>query len=150
MKTSFSALQGKPIILKLLPAVGIVVFAVWGLGPLMRQSRNIFLHVCVFFSSPSHFFFPFFFPFLLTLYSHFFLQKSDGSWGKSSTNFVMTSYLQPLLLWTGAMLICRFKTYNKLGDDFEILDSNFKLITSNFLSVHWIQLFFHQKLAKLL
>lgn len=71
-----SALQGKPIILKLLPAVGIVVFAVWGLGPLMRQSRNIFLH------------------------------KSDGSWGKSSTNFVMTSYLQPLLLWTGAMLIC--------------------------------------------
>ncbi|CAH1437005.1 unnamed protein product [Lactuca virosa] len=71
-----NALQGKPIILKLLPAVGIIVFAVWGLGPLMRQSRNIFLH------------------------------KSDGSWGKSSTNFVMTSYLQPLMLWTGAILIC--------------------------------------------
>lgn len=72
-----STLQGKPIILKLLPAVGIVVFAVWGLGPLMRTSRNIFLH------------------------------KSDGSWGKSSTHYVMTSYLQPLMLWTGAMLICR-------------------------------------------
>lgn len=71
-----SSLQGKPIILKLLPAVGIVVFAVWGLGPLMRHTRNIFLH------------------------------KNDGSWGKSSTNYVMTSYLQPLLLWTGAILIC--------------------------------------------
>ncbi|KAI3723006.1 hypothetical protein L2E82_34273 [Cichorium intybus] len=71
-----SVLQGKPIILKLLPAIGLVVFAVWGLGPLMRQSRNIFLH------------------------------KNDGSWGKSSTNYVMTSYLQPLLLWTGAILIC--------------------------------------------
>ncbi|KAJ9562020.1 hypothetical protein OSB04_007180 [Centaurea solstitialis] len=72
-----SAFQGRPIIFKLLPAVGIVVFAVWGLGPLMRQSRNIFLH------------------------------KSDGSWGKSNTHYVMTSYLQPLLLWTGATLICR-------------------------------------------
>lgn len=72
-----STLQGKPIILKLLPAVGIVVFAVWGLGPLMRQSRKIFL------------------------------RKSDGSWGKSNTHFVMTSYLQPLMLWTGAILICR-------------------------------------------
>ncbi|KVI08645.1 Like-Sm (LSM) domain-containing protein [Cynara cardunculus var. scolymus] len=72
-----SALQGRPIMFKLLPAVGIVVFAVWGLGPLMRQSRNIFLH------------------------------KSDGSWGKSNTHYVMTSYLQPLLLWTGATLICR-------------------------------------------
>ncbi|PWA60346.1 MSCS-like 2 [Artemisia annua] len=72
-----SALQGKPIILKLLPAVGIVVFAVWGIGPLMRRSRNLFLH------------------------------KSDASWGKSSTNYVMTSYLQPLLLWTGALLLCR-------------------------------------------
>ncbi|KAI7733069.1 hypothetical protein M8C21_033426, partial [Ambrosia artemisiifolia] len=72
-----SGLQGKPIILKLLPAVGIVVFAVWGLGPLMRRTRTIFLH------------------------------KSDGSWGKSNSHYVMTSYLQPLLLWTGAILICR-------------------------------------------
>ncbi|KAK9062106.1 hypothetical protein SSX86_019291 [Deinandra increscens subsp. villosa] len=72
-----NCLQGKPIILKLLPAVGIVVFAVWGLGPLMRQTRTIFLH------------------------------KSDGSWGKSNSHYVMTSYLQPLLLWTGAILICR-------------------------------------------
>ncbi|KAK9050248.1 hypothetical protein SSX86_030781 [Deinandra increscens subsp. villosa] len=72
-----SGFKGRPIILKLLPAVGILVFAMWGLGPLMRRTRNILLH------------------------------KSDGSWGKSNTHYVMTSYLQPLLLWTGTILICR-------------------------------------------
>lgn len=35
------------------------------------------------------------------------LQKSDNSWGKSGTYHVTTFYLQPLLLWTGAMLVCR-------------------------------------------
>ncbi|KAA8546705.1 hypothetical protein F0562_003158 [Nyssa sinensis] len=74
---SYNALQGSPFILKLVPAVGIIVFAVWGLGPLIRESRSIFLH------------------------------KSDSSWRKSSAYYVMTSYLQPLLLWTGAILICR-------------------------------------------
>ncbi|KAL6339208.1 hypothetical protein AAG906_024359 [Vitis piasezkii] len=74
---SCNALQDSPLVLKLVPAVGIIVFAVWGLGPLMRQTRNLFP------------------------------QKSDNSWRKSSTHYVMTSYLQPLLLWTGATLICR-------------------------------------------
>ncbi|XP_052190086.1 mechanosensitive ion channel protein 2, chloroplastic-like [Diospyros lotus] len=74
---SYNAFQGSPTLLKLVSAVGIIVFAVWGLAPLMRQSRNIFLH------------------------------KSDSSWKKSSTHYVMASYLQPLLLWTGAMIICR-------------------------------------------
>ncbi|XP_059645404.1 mechanosensitive ion channel protein 2, chloroplastic [Cornus florida] len=74
---SYNTLQGSPLVLKLIPALAIVVFAVWGLGPLMRQSRNIFFH------------------------------KSDSSWKKSRTYYVMTSYLQPLLLWTGATLICR-------------------------------------------
>uniref|UniRef100_A0A5B7C933 Mechanosensitive ion channel protein 2 n=1 Tax=Davidia involucrata TaxID=16924 RepID=A0A5B7C933_DAVIN len=77
LKRSYNALQGSPLVLKLVPAVGIIVFAVWGLGPLMRQSRSIFLH------------------------------KSDSSWRKSSMYYVMTSYLQPLLLWTGVTLICR-------------------------------------------
>uniref|UniRef100_A0A5B6ZQZ6 Mechanosensitive ion channel protein 2 n=1 Tax=Davidia involucrata TaxID=16924 RepID=A0A5B6ZQZ6_DAVIN len=77
MKRSYNALLGSPIVLQLVPAVGIAAFAVWGLGPLMRLSRIIFL------------------------------QKSDSSWKKSGTHYVMTSYLQPLLLWTGAILICR-------------------------------------------
>ncbi|XP_057986950.1 mechanosensitive ion channel protein 2, chloroplastic isoform X3 [Hevea brasiliensis] len=35
-----------------------------------------------------------------------FLHKSDNNRNKSRTNY-MASYLQPLLLWTGAILICR-------------------------------------------
>lgn len=38
----------------------------------------------------------------------FFFQRTDSSWKKSSSRYIMTSYFQPLLLWTGAMLICRF------------------------------------------
>lgn len=33
---------------------------------------------------------------------------TDSSWNKSSSRYIMTSYFQPILLWTGAMLICRF------------------------------------------
>ncbi|XP_019185629.1 PREDICTED: mechanosensitive ion channel protein 2, chloroplastic isoform X2 [Ipomoea nil] len=72
-----SCLQNSPLVLKLIPAVGITAFGIWGLGPLLRQSRNLFPH------------------------------KSDSSWGKSMTYHVMTYYLQPLVLWTGAMLVCR-------------------------------------------
>ncbi|XP_050292146.1 mechanosensitive ion channel protein 2, chloroplastic [Quercus robur] len=74
---SYNVLQGSPLVLKLVPAACIIIFAVWGIGPLLRESRNILLH------------------------------KNDSSWKKSRTYHVMTSYLQPLLLWTGATLICR-------------------------------------------
>lgn len=77
LKRSYNSLQGSPHLLKLLPAIGILTFAVWGLAPFLRQSRNVLLH------------------------------KNDNSWGKSGTYHVMTFYLQPLLLWTGAMLVCR-------------------------------------------
>ncbi|XP_062164828.1 mechanosensitive ion channel protein 3, chloroplastic-like isoform X3 [Alnus glutinosa] len=69
---SCEALRGKPLAL-LIPAVGIIAFAAWGLEPLMCLSRT----------------------------------RTDSSWKKSRTFYVMTSYLQPLLLWTGAILICR-------------------------------------------
>ncbi|KNA09929.1 hypothetical protein SOVF_149040 isoform A [Spinacia oleracea] len=74
---SCNALQGSPLVNKLVPAVGIIIFTLWGLRPLMRMSRSIFL------------------------------QKTDSSWKRSTTNYVLTSYLQPILLWTGAFLICR-------------------------------------------
>lgn len=74
---SCTALQSSPLFTKLVPAVSIIIFTLWGLGPLMRMSRSIFLH------------------------------KSDSSWKKSTTKHIMTSYLQPILLWTGAILICR-------------------------------------------
>ncbi|XP_020574594.1 mechanosensitive ion channel protein 2, chloroplastic isoform X2 [Phalaenopsis equestris] len=32
---------------------------------------------------------------------------NDNNWKKSRTRFVLTSYLQPILLWTGATLFCR-------------------------------------------
>ncbi|KAJ0041450.1 hypothetical protein Pint_27689 [Pistacia integerrima] len=74
---SYNVLQGSPFVLQLLPAIGVIAFAVWGLGPLVRHSRNILLH------------------------------KNDNNWKKSRTRYVMTSYIQPLLLWSGALLICR-------------------------------------------
>lgn len=42
---SFNRLQGSPLVMKLASAVGIIVFAVWGLGPLVRLSRSLLLHV---------------------------------------------------------------------------------------------------------
>ncbi|KAG9129180.1 hypothetical protein Leryth_006430 [Lithospermum erythrorhizon] len=73
---SYHTLQNNQYVLKLVPAVGIVVFAVWGVGPLLRQIRKLF-------------------------------HRNDSNWQKSSTYYVMTSYIQPLLLWTGAILLCR-------------------------------------------
>lgn len=72
-----NALQNRPVIVKLIPAIGIIIFAVWGVGPLMFQTRKLFF------------------------------QKSDNSWKKSTTHYIVTSYLRPLLLWSGAVLICR-------------------------------------------
>ncbi|XP_063945449.1 mechanosensitive ion channel protein 2, chloroplastic isoform X3 [Daucus carota subsp. sativus] len=43
----------------------------------------------------------------MRLSRNIFLHKNDSSWKKSSANYIMTSYLQPILLWTGATLICR-------------------------------------------
>ncbi|KAL5777371.1 hypothetical protein ACOSP7_010297 [Xanthoceras sorbifolium] len=77
LKRSYDTLSGNPLAFRLIPAVGIIAFAAWGLAPLMRLGRVIFLN------------------------------KTDSSWKKSSTHYVLTSYLQPLLLWTGATLICR-------------------------------------------
>ncbi|CAJ1974020.1 unnamed protein product [Sphenostylis stenocarpa] len=74
---SYAALQGNPVLLQLIPALGIIAFAVCGLEPLLRLSRVLFL------------------------------QRTDSSWKKSSSRYIMTSYFQPLLLWTGAMLVCR-------------------------------------------
>lgn len=52
---SYNVLQGSPLVLKLVPAACIIIFAVWGIGPLLRESRNILLHVCfLFLSFPFH------------------------------------------------------------------------------------------------
>ena len=41
----YKILQGSPLVFKLVPAVSIISFALWGVGPLMRQSRSLLLHV---------------------------------------------------------------------------------------------------------
>ncbi|KAG1342158.1 mechanosensitive ion channel protein 2, chloroplastic [Cocos nucifera] len=72
---SYNALLASPFPLQLVPAVGIIAFAVWGLGPFMRFIRRLF--------------------------------HNDNNWKKSKMYHVCTSYLQPLLLWIAATLICR-------------------------------------------
>ncbi|XP_028777710.1 mechanosensitive ion channel protein 2, chloroplastic isoform X2 [Neltuma alba] len=77
LKRSYDALQGSAVTTQLIPALGVIAFAVCGLEPLMRLCRIIFF------------------------------QRNDNSWKKSSSRHIMTSYLQPLLLWTGVILTCR-------------------------------------------
>ncbi|KAF3447244.1 hypothetical protein FNV43_RR12424 [Rhamnella rubrinervis] len=77
LERSYVALRGSPPVLQFMSAVGVIAFAAWGLGPIMRMGRILFLH------------------------------RADSSWKKSSSHHVMTTYLQPLLLWIGATLICR-------------------------------------------
>ncbi|CAN8299070.1 unnamed protein product [Cochlearia groenlandica] len=70
-------IQQFPLVYKLVPAVALLVFSLWGLVPLVRQGRNLLLN------------------------------KNDNGWKKSGTYHFMTSYVQPLLLWLGALFICR-------------------------------------------
>ncbi|KAK7282892.1 hypothetical protein RIF29_11998 [Crotalaria pallida] len=74
---SYEALRGSPVLLRLIPALGLIAFTIYGLEPLLRLGRILFL------------------------------QRTDSSWKKSRSQYIMTSYFQPLLLWSGAMLICR-------------------------------------------
>ncbi|XWS14911.1 hypothetical protein CRYUN_Cryun35bG0049500 [Craigia yunnanensis] len=74
---TFGTLHGSLIVPRLIPAIGIIAFAAWGLGPLMRLGRVNFLH------------------------------RSDSSWKKSRTHHIVSYYLRPVLLWIGATLICR-------------------------------------------
>ncbi|CAM0873265.1 unnamed protein product [Alopecurus aequalis] len=72
---SCDTLLSNPTTAFVVPAIGIIFFALWGFLPLMKDIRNRFDH--------------------------------GGNWKKSPTYLISSSYLQPLLLWTGAALICR-------------------------------------------
>ncbi|KAJ0244095.1 hypothetical protein HA466_0193210 [Hirschfeldia incana] len=74
---AYDALRGNPHLMKLIPAVGILAFATWGLIPLLRLTRT-------------------------TLF-----EGNEANSQKSSTQYIVVSYLQPLLLWSGALLLCR-------------------------------------------
>ncbi|KAL5714406.1 hypothetical protein ACHQM5_016372 [Ranunculus cassubicifolius] len=77
LSRSYTAIHGNSFVPQLASGLVIIVFAIWGLAPLVRQARN------------------------------FFFRRSDNSWRRSGSHYVTTSYLQPLLLWTGAILVCR-------------------------------------------
>ncbi|CDY46875.1 BnaC01g27790D [Brassica napus] len=72
------ALHGNPHLMKLLSAVAILAFGTWGIRPLMGLTRA-------------------------TLFE----KGNDANSQKSSTQYIVVSYLQPLLLWSGALLFCR-------------------------------------------
>ncbi|KAL0888187.1 hypothetical protein Bca101_012170 [Brassica carinata] len=74
---SHRLIQQFPLVYKLVPAVALLIFSLWGLVPLVRKGRNLLLN------------------------------KNDNGWKKSGTYHIMTSYVQPLLLWSGALFICR-------------------------------------------
>lgn len=71
------ALHGNPHLVKLLSAVAILAFGTWGIRPLLGLTRA-------------------------TLF-----EGNDANSPKSSTQYIVVSYLQPLLLWSGALLFCR-------------------------------------------
>ncbi|KAL1214517.1 Mechanosensitive ion channel protein 3 [Cardamine amara subsp. amara] len=74
---AYNALRGNPHLMTLIPAVGILAFATWGLTPLLRLART-------------------------TMF-----EGNDANSQKSNTQYIVVSYLQPLLLWSGAILLCR-------------------------------------------
>ncbi|KAK8597071.1 hypothetical protein V6N12_065547 [Hibiscus sabdariffa] len=74
---AFGNLHASPVVPQLVPAVAIIAFAAWSLGPLMRLGRVILFH------------------------------RNNNSWNKSRTYHVMTYYIRPVLLCTGVTLICR-------------------------------------------
>lgn len=69
---AYNYMQENALILQCAPAVGLMVFSVWGLGPFLQLFR-----------------------------------QNSGNWKMSSTYYFMKSYLRPIILWIGAMLICR-------------------------------------------
>ncbi|KAI5072136.1 hypothetical protein GOP47_0012242 [Adiantum capillus-veneris] len=59
------------------PAVAVIMFAMWGLGPILRV-----IHRTV-------------------------LKEEDSSWKDSQMHFVLRSFVRPLLLWVGVIFVCR-------------------------------------------
>lgn len=114
---SHRLLQQFPLVYKLVPAVALLIFSLWGLVPLVRQGRNILLNVGATISSSYVFFSSIFSSMaqfklmVLLVYDTNFtiktLQKNDNGWKNSGTYHIMISYVQPLLLWSGALFICR-------------------------------------------
>lgn len=140
-----------PLVAQVAPAMGLVAFSIWGLGPTTRLIRKnifkVFLDILILashrFLSIQHWFYslsifnvlrgPFFcmcsslacdfiylLAFCLILLSRLgmYMQRSDKKWDESRTFNIMASYMRPILLWIGIILICRYCCSNDLGESF--------------------------------
>ncbi|KAL9660456.1 hypothetical protein QQ045_025271 [Rhodiola kirilowii] len=110
---TYDVFKDNPTAFKFLPAVGIIVFTLWGLAPLVRQCRNLFF------------------------------RKSDNNWKKSSTHYVTTSYLQPLLLWAGITFICSMiqqaqKVFVETTDGSDARNMGFQFAGKAVYSAVWV------------
>ncbi|BBN03457.1 mechanosensitive ion channel protein 1/2/3 [Marchantia polymorpha subsp. ruderalis] len=74
---SLTALQSSPLLMQCIPAVTLLVFSIWGLGPTMRFLRRIVK------------------------------KKEDSKWATSRTQHATASYIRPILLWFATIWICR-------------------------------------------
>ncbi|CAK9262963.1 unnamed protein product [Sphagnum jensenii] len=66
-----------PLVMQSAPGVGLILFSIWGLGPSVRLIRRNFF------------------------------KRNDRKWLESQTHNIMLSYMRPVLLWIGIILICR-------------------------------------------
>ncbi|MCO5564800.1 hypothetical protein L7F22_018468 [Adiantum nelumboides] len=70
-------LQKSELFRQCAPAVAVIIFAMWGLGPLLRV-----IHRTV-------------------------LKEEDSSWKDSQMHLILRSFVRPLLLWVGVIFVCR-------------------------------------------
>jgi hypothetical protein len=66
-----------PLLAEVAPAVGLVTYAIWVLGPTTRILRKLVF------------------------------KRNDKKWEESRTYNIMASYMRPIILWIGIILICR-------------------------------------------
>lgn len=68
-------------------------------------------------------------------------QRNDKKWDESRTYNIMASYMRPILLWIGIILICRYRQSICLGTSTRSMirsPSSFRALCSHFSSRHAI------------
>lgn len=73
----FKFVQESQLFRQCAPAVAVIIFATWGLGPLLRVVYRTVLH------------------------------EEDSSWKDSQMHYIFRSFVRPLLLWVGVIFVCR-------------------------------------------
>ena len=77
------------------PAIGLMTFAMWGLGPLLQFIHRTILRVCLCSEILCYLYSKVFYIIAMQCYL---LQKEDWSWKDSQLNHIMRMYVRPVLL----------------------------------------------------